>query len=74
MTPSQLGVRLRKPGICATAGRRAALTRLAGELPAAVLADLLSLHPVTAARWTSEAGGTWHRYAAALVQDRNHQP
>ncbi|WP_045878502.1 hypothetical protein [Pseudofrankia sp. DC12] len=74
MTPSHLGARLRKLGVHATAGRRAALTHLASELPAAVLADLISLHPVTAARWTSDTGGTWNRYAAALVQDRNHQP
>jgi len=74
MTPSQLGVRLRKLGVYAIAGRRAAITQLAAELPTAVLADMISLHPTTAARSTVDAGGTWHRYAAELARVRNHQP
>ncbi|WP_131784328.1 hypothetical protein [Protofrankia symbiont of Coriaria ruscifolia] len=74
ITPSQFGQRLRKLGVYAIAGRRAAIIQLAAELPATVLADMISLHPTTAAHWTAQAGGTWHRYAAELARDRNHQP
>jgi hypothetical protein len=56
------------------AGRRAALVDLAAQLPAAVLADLLNLHPTTAVRWMREAGGDWNGYAAELARTRNHQP
>jgi hypothetical protein len=74
LTPDRLGSRLRKLGVYAMAGRRAALTQLAAELPAAVLADLLGLHPNTAADWVSHAGGSWNRYAAELARARVHQP
>ena len=50
--------------------RRAALTHLAARLPAAVLADLLGIHPNTAVRWVRAAGGDWTSYAAQLVKDR----
>jgi hypothetical protein len=36
-------------------------------MPAAVLADLLGLHPTTAVRWMHEAGADWTRYAAELT-------
>ncbi len=74
ITPSQLSHRLRTLGIKTQAGRRAALTDLAAQLPTAVLADLLNLHPTTAARWMREAGGDWTRYTAELARTRNHQP
>lgn len=74
LTPARLGERLRKIGIHAQPGRRAALTSLAAQLPAAVLAELLNLHPTTAVRWVRDAGGDWNRYAAQLVQTRDHQP
>jgi hypothetical protein len=45
ITASRLADRLRTLGIPTQAGRRAALTDLAAHLPAAVLADLLGLHP-----------------------------
>ena len=32
---------------------------LAGQLPAAVLAELLHLHPTTAVHWVAIAGGDW---------------
>jgi hypothetical protein len=67
LTPARLGQRLRKLGIDARAGRRAALINLAAQLPAAVLADLLHLTPGTAVRWVNNAGGDWSRYAAALL-------
>jgi hypothetical protein len=43
-------------------------------MPAAVLADLLGLHPTTAVKWMHQAGADWTRYAAELARDRNHQP
>jgi hypothetical protein len=39
-----------------------------------VLADLLNLHPTTAAKWSHEAGADWSRYAAEIARTRNHQP
>lgn len=74
ITAARLGQRLRALGIYAMAGRRAALTDLAAQLPAAVLADLLNLAPGTAVHWMHEAGADWNRYAADLARSRNHQP
>ena len=74
LTAARLGERLRTLNIRAQPGRRAALTSLAAQLPAAVLADLLHLHPTTAVRWVRDAGGDWNRYAAQLAQARDHQP
>ncbi len=74
LTAARLGDRLRKLGIRAQPGRRAALTHLAAQLPAAVLADLLGIHSTTAVNWVHDAGGDWNRYAAQLSQTRNHQP
>jgi hypothetical protein len=68
ITPARLAERLRSLGIPTQPGRRAALTGLAAQLPAAVLADLLNLHPTTAAHWMHQAGGDWSRYAAELAQ------
>jgi hypothetical protein len=47
---------------------------LAGELPAAVLSQLLGLQVNTATRWTDEAGNTRHGYAAELARrhERGH--
>lgn len=73
LTAARLGERLRKLGIRAQPGRRAALTHLAAQLPAAVIADLLGIHPNTAVHWVHDAGGDWNRYAAQLTQNRNHQ-
>lgn len=74
LTAARLGARLRKLGIRARPGRRAALTHLAAQLPAAVLADLLGIHPTTAVNWVHDAGGDWNRYAAQLTRTSNHQP
>jgi len=74
ITASRLGQRLNRMGIYAMAGRRAALTDLAAQLPSAVLADLLGLAPNTAVHWMRQAGGDWSRYAAELAQTRHHQP
>ncbi len=74
ITPSTLADRLRKLGIASQPGRRAALMDLAAQFPAAVLADLLNLHPTTAAKWMLEAGGDWSRHAAQIARSRNRQP
>ena len=68
ITPARLGERLRAMGIYAMTSRRATLLDLSAQLPAAVLADLLHIAPVTAVRWTHQAGGDWSRYAAELTQ------
>lgn len=73
LTAAQLGVRLGKHGIDGRAGRRAALTQLAAELPAAVLAELLGISNGSAANWVRDAGGGWSRYAADLANERAHQ-
>ena len=70
LTPSHLGRRLRTIGVPTMTGRRAALLDLAAQLPAAVLADLLGLHPTTAVNWVNNAAGDWNNYAAALIKDR----
>ena len=74
ITPARLAGRLRALGIPVQAGRRAALTGLAAQLPAAVLADTLGLQPGTAVRWMHDAGADWNRYAADLARTRHHQP
>lgn len=74
ITAPRLGSRLRTLGIRAQTGRRAALLDLAGQLPAAVLADLLGLAPATAVKWMRQAGGDWSRYAAELARTRDHHP
>jgi hypothetical protein len=75
ITAKRLADRLRTLGIPTQAARRATLTDLAAQLPAAVLADLFNLHPTTAVKWMRQAGGDWTRYAAAeLTRTRHHQP
>lgn len=74
ITASRLADRLRALGITTQAGRRAALIDLAAQLPAAVLADIINLHPTTATKWMHQAGGDWTRYAADIARTRNHQP
>jgi len=56
------------------AGRRTALTDLASQMPAAVLADSLGFRPATAVRWRNQAGADWNQYAAELARERNHEP
>jgi hypothetical protein len=56
--------RLTKLGIQALPTRNAATSRLARQLPAAILADLLGFADTTTERWTKLAAGDWTRYAA----------
>ena len=74
ITPERLAERLRAIGIPVMAGRRTALTDLAAQMPAAVLADSLGFRPATAVRWRHQAGADWNRYAAELARERNHEP
>jgi integrase len=74
ITAARLGSRLRALGVRAQTGRRAAMLDLAGQLPAAVLADLLGLAPATAVKWMRQAGGDWSRYAAELARTQDHRP
>ncbi len=64
LDPEYLRARLGDLGIECRASRNAALLQLARELPAAVIADKLSVHRSTADRWVKMAGGDWARYAA----------
>ena len=47
------------------------VSQLAGEgdalvdLPPMVIADLIGIHPKTAERWATLAGGNWSEYLAA---------
>lgn len=74
LTAARLGARLAKLGIDGRAGRRAAITHLAAQLPAAVLAELLGISNSAAVNWVQDAGGDWSRYAADLAQQRHHRP
>jgi hypothetical protein len=74
LTAARIGERLRALGIRAQPARRSAMTHLAAQVPAAVLADMLNLAPTTAVKWVSDAGGDWSRYAADLAQATDHQP
>jgi hypothetical protein len=65
--PDYLRVRLGNLGIDCRAQRRAALLQLASEVPASVLADVVSLAPSTAAGWVDWAGGNWTNYVADRV-------
>jgi hypothetical protein len=73
ITPERLAARLRTLGIPVMAARRTALTGLAAQLPAAVLADILGIAPTTAVRWTRDSGADWNSYAAELARTRNHE-
>lgn len=64
ITADRLGIRLGRLGIAPKAARTAILLEYAGEVPPAVLADMLGLHPNTAVRWVRAAAGDWNAYAA----------
>ena len=68
LSASHLGARLRRLGIGTIKGRRGAMMHLAGQLPAAVLADLLNLAPNTACRWVDLAGRDWTHYATEIAR------
>lgn len=59
-----LSRRLKRIGVDCQDARRTALLQLGGELPAAVVADLLGLHIHTANKWAQIAGRPWGDYPA----------
>jgi hypothetical protein len=63
------GVRLRRYGIDARAGRNTARLALAAELPAAVLADLTGISVSTAERWSRRAKRDWGAYIGQRTAD-----
>jgi hypothetical protein len=74
ITALRLGQRLTPFGIDARAGRRAAQTQLAAQVPAVVLAEMLGISVGTAVDWVHAAGGDWANYAAtqAAGPSANH--
>ena len=44
---------------------------LAADLPAAVVADLLGIHEVTATRWAHRTKRDWHSYLSIRRTDIN---
>ena len=64
LSSERMRLRLAALGIRGRAGRGSALLRLARELPAPILADLLGIAESTADDWVRAAGGDWARYAA----------
>jgi len=51
-------------GIHPGGARNAAMFQLAAQMPSAVLADLLGLHPQTANRWAALSAHDWGQYTA----------
>ncbi|MFC4071921.1 hypothetical protein [Actinoplanes subglobosus] len=71
-TPGAVSARLQRLGIQPRAMRQAALIQLAAEIPPAMLAGLLGIHPTTAVKWTKLGGGNWTTYAA--TRSRRPEP
>jgi hypothetical protein len=63
MHPESLAALVNKLGVPTSTGRTAAIRQRVLEMPAPVVADALSYHPLTAAKIASHAGATWSRYA-----------
>ncbi|UNK69902.1 hypothetical protein [Microbacterium sp. H1-D42] len=59
-----LSLRLRDLGISPQASRTTAMMQLAAQLPAAVLAGFLGIHPQTAVAWSKIAASDWSTYPA----------
>ena len=67
VSTDRLGTSLAGIGISVGTTRVAALAHLASTMPATVVADLLGIHPTTAAAWAMTTGGTWADYTAHRV-------
>jgi hypothetical protein len=63
MHPRSLAGLVSKLGVPTNAGRTAAIRQHVLEMPAPVVADALSYHPVTTAKIATQVGVTWNRYA-----------
>jgi hypothetical protein len=66
ISATQLQRRLAAIGVPTRATRTAALTQLAIQLPAAVLARCLGIDISSAVAWQRAASGDWHQYAGRL--------
>ena len=65
---------LNRHGISVRPARNGALSALAADLPAAILADLLGLHVNTAVRWVTYARRDWADYLASRTADLASAP
>jgi hypothetical protein len=63
MHPESLARLINKLGVPTRTSRTTAIRQHLLEMPASVVADALSHHPVTTAKIASHAGATWSRYA-----------
>lgn len=68
---SVLSKRLQRIGVQPGIDRHGALVQLCGQLPAAVVSDLLGVSVQTAERWASIAGRPWADYVAARLKDQD---
>lgn len=71
--PATITHRLQRLGIQPSSYRAAALLHLAGEMPPAVLGDLLGLGHTAVQDWSTLAGRTWVGYAADRLAEA-HDP
>lgn len=74
INPQHLRVQLQRLGIRVGDARSAALLQLAADLPPAVCARLLGIHPTVAVAWQRAAGGDWTAYAAELSRRTAPRP
>ncbi len=70
---SVLSKRLQRIGVQPGIDRHGALVQLCGQLPAAVVSDLLGVSVQTAERWASIAGRPWADYVAARLDGEDAQ-
>jgi hypothetical protein len=63
MHPESLANHLRKLGVPTDSARTATIRQHIMEMPAPVIADALSYHPVTTTKIATQIGVTWSRYA-----------
>lgn len=64
LTTENIRGQLVEHGIHPVTARKAAMFQLAAEMPSAVLADVLGLHPQTANRWAALSAHDWGQYTA----------
>ena len=63
-----LSRRLKLIGVDCAAARRSTLLHLAGEIPAAIVAEMLGIHISTATTWAEIAGRPWSDYPSLRDQ------
>ncbi|MHB1592914.1 MAG: hypothetical protein ACYCO9_09110 [Streptosporangiaceae bacterium] len=74
VSSGHLGQRLKDLGIQPGPARSAALSQLASELPAALLARMLGVHIDVAVTWQRISAGDWTAYAADVSRRTTPQP